>query len=260
MEFDFAEQVDSLDKVPDQFKPLYAAGTDGKFKLGETFKGVREAVTGLNTSLRAARTDADNARKKVVDLTPLSEFGADPAAIKAAFDARVAELTAKGGDAAKAVELVRKEMTTASKAALDAANAKTSAYQGQLYTMMVENTALNAITELKGVPELLMPFIKNQVKVNEADGKFVVVITDEKGDPRYSGVTGQPMTIKELVTGMKADPKFGRLFESENNKGGGGFQPGGGARQPNPSGGPAKSSTDKIAGGLSKYPQFAKKV
>lgn len=250
MEFDFSTPVESVDKVPEQFRPLYVTAADGKFTVDAKYKPVVEAVTGLNTSLKAAREDAK--KRTPVDLTPLAEFGSDPAAIKAAFDTRVAELTAKGGDAAKAVEKVRAEMTEANRRALDAANAKTQAYQSQLYTMLVENTALSAISEAKGLPDLLMPFIKNQVKVAEEDGKFVVHVVDAAGERRYSGVTGQPLTIKELVTGMRADAKFGRLFESDQQSGGGGMKPGAGSGAGQGGAGkPERSANAKIAAGLS---------
>ncbi len=249
MEHDFTIPQETLDTVPAEFRPLYAAGADGKFIVGEGFKPLVGAVVGLNTSLRAAREDAK--KRSPVDLTPLAEFGSDPAAIKTAFDARVAELTAKGGDATKAVEKVRTEMAAANATALAASNAKTTAYQNQLYSYLVENTAMTAVTELKGAADLLMPFIKNQVKVAEEDGKFVVHVVDAAGERRYSGVTGQPLSIKELVTGMKADPKYGRLFESEQQPGGGGggMPPGGGTRKGVPAG-TTKTSADKIAAGL----------
>ena len=247
MDFDLNLPVDAIDKVPEQFRPLYAPAQDGKFVVDEKYKGVKEAITGLNTSLRASRDDAK--KRTPTDLTPLAEFGTDPVAIKAEFDRRVSDLVAKGGDAAKAVERVRTEMAAANAAALSAANAKTSAYQTQLYTMLVKNDALSSIAEAKGVPELLMPFIEKQVKVMEEDGRFVVHVMDDKGERRYSGVTGQPMTIKELVTGMKADAKYARLFDSEK-QGGGGMLPGGGTRQP-PASGTTKTANDKINAGLS---------
>lgn len=255
MDFDFNQPVESIDKVPAEFRPLYAQGQDGKYAVSETAKPVITAITGLNTALKAAREEAKN--KKAVDLTPLAEFGADPVAIKTAFDARVAELTAKGGDVAKAVEKVRAEMGEANKQALAAQQAKTDAYKGQLYSMLVKNDALSAIAEAKGLPDLLMPFIENQVRVVEESGAFVVRVVDAKGEPRYSNVTGQPLSIKELVAGMKADPKYGRLFESEQQSGGGGMPPAGGRQTPPQGGGNRQdmSANSKIAAGLktSKY-------
>ena len=76
-----------------------------------------------------------------------------------------------------------------------------------MYGLLVENNATNAVVDAKGVPELLMPFIKGQVKVIEEDGSFNVYVVDPQGDRRYSGITGQPMNIKELVMEMKANEK-----------------------------------------------------
>lgn len=251
MDFDITQPVDSIDKVPEQFRPLYAQGGDGKFVVDEKFRGVQGAIAGLNTANKAARTEAATYKSKVVDLSPLAEFGTDPVSIKAAFDQRVTELTAKGGDKATAVEQVRREMAAANAAAVQAEKTRSEAYRGQLHTILVKNEALSALAEAKGIPELLMPFIENQVRVNEADGQFAVQVLDGKGEVRYSLTTGQPMTIKELVATMKADAKYGRLFEStvQQNNGGGGMPPGNGSRRPAPQQG-EKSANDKISAGL----------
>lgn len=249
MEFDFSKPVPKLDDVPEQFRSLYVE-KDGQHVVNDSFSGVTGAIVGLNKSLKAARGEAETYKKGQVDLTPLSEFGADPAAIRAAFDARVSELTSKGGDAAKAVERVRAEMTTANKTAMDAMTAKNTALQGQLYHHLVSSAATAAIAEAKGVPELLMPFVEKLVKVADNDGQFTVQVLDDKGEIRYSGVTGQPMTIKELVAEMKANSRYGRLFESEQQNGGGGFRPGAGKGAPPANGGTVKTANQKIAGGL----------
>lgn len=254
MEFDINTPVDSLDKVPEQFRPIFAdkPGEDGKFTVNPVFKGVADALGGFDRSNKTLRAELKG--KTSVDLSPLAEFGDSPADIKAAFDARVAELTAKGGDKAQAIEKVRGEMGAANQAALTAEKGRTSHYQSALHTMVLKNEALSAIASEKGLPDLLMPFIQTQVKVNEVEGKFTVVVLDEKGEPRYSGLTGAPMTVSELVKGMKADPKYGRLFESEV-PGGGGMPPGAGRRVPGPNGGGGaadKTPNQKIAAGLAK--------
>jgi hypothetical protein len=250
MEFEFTE-VDALDKVPEQFRGMYKQGADNKFSLDPTFKGVAEAVTGLNKSLKAAREEAK--RKTPVDLTLLHDFGDTPETIKAGIDTKLKALQdeiAKGGEAKLNLDKVRQELSEANAKALKQAGARSEALQNQLYQLMVENAATSAVAELKGVPELLLPFIKNQVKVIEQDGSFKVFVVDAQGDQRYSGVTGQPMTIKELVTEMKANEKYGRLFESETQPGGG-MTPGGGRSVPRPTG-RELTANEKIAVGLSK--------
>ncbi len=253
MEHDFTKPVVTIDTVPQDFRSMYKQGQDGQFVVDDAHKTVVNAVVALNTSLKAAREDAKRAGTKAVDLTPLSEFGASPAEIKEAFDKRVADLVTKGGDAAKAVEKVRAEMSDAHKKAMDASNSRTQLLETQLHSYIIDGTANAAIAEERGIPELLLPFIKQQVKVVEENGTFAAHVVDAKGERRYSGVTGQPMTIKDLVAEMKGNAKYGRLFESQQSGGGGAQsqQQTGAPRQP----GQAKTSHDKIAGAL-KSPKY----
>lgn len=250
MDFEFTA-VDSIDKVPEQFRSIYKQDDDGKFIVDDTYKGIVEAVTGLNRALKAARAEAK--AKTPVDLSPLAEYGKTPEEIKANITAKLKELQdelAKGGEAKLNLDKIRQELAEAHAKELEKANKRNEALQNQLYSLLVENAATAAVVELKGIPELLLPFIKQQVKVVEEEGQFNVYVVDSSGDRRYSGVTGQPMTIKELVAEMKANEKFGRLFESEAPVGGG-MPPRGGSTPPRQ---PSRvlSATEKIAIGLAK--------
>lgn len=249
MDFDFAP-VESLDKVPEQFRALYGqqAKDDGKFSVADAYKPVAEALNGFNKSNKTLR---DQLKGSKVDLSPLAEFGDSPAAIKEAVAKRLEELEAsKGQDVQKQIEGVKLGLLDAHKKEQEKLGARNAALQNQLYGLMVENAATAAVAELKGIPELLMPFIKSQVKVVEEDGAFKATVIDASGEVRY-GATGSPMTIKELVTEMKGQEKFGRLFESEqqDNRGGGGFRPGAGRQAPTK---PAteRSANEKIAHAL----------
>lgn len=250
MDFEFTP-VDAIDKVPEQFRGIYKQDGD-KFVPDEAHKGIVEAITGLNRSLKAARAEAK--AKTPVDLTSLSEFGATPEEIKTSITTRLAELqdqlAGKNGEAKVNLDKIRSDLAAAHAKELEKSNKRSEALQGQLYSLLVENAATSAVAELKGVPELLLPFIKNQVKVQEQDGQFQVFVVDAQGDQRYSGVTGQPMTIKELVAEMKANEKYGRLFESEAPAGGG-MLPGSG-RQTTRTQGQPRSSNEKISAGLNK--------
>ncbi|WVW77392.1 head scaffolding protein [Stenotrophomonas phage vB_SmaS_Bhz59] len=253
MDFDFSP-VESLDKVPEKFRVLYGqqAGEDGKFAVADTYKPIAESINGFNTTTKTLRQQL---KDKNVDLSPLAEFGDSPADIatkvKEAIEAAGAS---KNQDVQKQIEGVKNGLTEAHKKELEKHATRNQALQTQLYGLMVENAATSAVAELKGIPELLMPFIKQQVKVAEEDGQFKVQVIGSDGEVRY-GSTGSPMTIKELVTEMKGQEKYGRLFESEQqpNRGGGGFRPGSG-QQPNAGRQPAadRSANDKIAAGLAK--------
>lgn len=249
MEFDFTP-VEDVNKVPEQFRPLYAQkpGDDGKFTVDPNFKSVAEAINGFNKSNKQLRTEL---KTKVVDLSPLAEFGDNPASIAEAVKAAVEAAGAnKNNDVTKAVEAAKSAMAQANAKEIEKHTQRSQALQNQLYSLMVENAATTAVAELKGIPELLMPFIKQQVKVAEESGQFKVSVVDAQGETRY-GATGSPMTIKELVAEMKGNERYGRLFESEHQNGGGGMNPGGGKQPPRQSG-RELTSTEKIAAGLGK--------
>lgn len=249
MEFEFVP-VEKVETVPEQFRGLYSPTDDGKFDVDPKFKPVADALVGFNRTTKQLRQDLKT-KTNPIDLSPLAEFGDSPAAIREAINTKIEELTTAGGkDAAKIaaqLESQKNGLLTAHQRELQARDTRATALQNQLYGLMVENAATSAVAELKGVPELLMPFIKQQVKVSEADGQFVVNVLDASGEPRY-GATGQLMTIKELVAEMKANEKYGRLFESEAG-GGGGTPPGGTRRLPQQQGKP-QTSAEKIAAGL----------
>src|SRR5690606_33508926 len=100
MEHDFNQPVEDINKIPEQFRPLYAQGEDNKFVINPEFKGTVEAITGLNKSLRASRAEARN--KSSVDLSALAEFGDAPEKIKETFQTKLKELQdqiAAGGEA-----------------------------------------------------------------------------------------------------------------------------------------------------------------
>lgn len=247
MEFAFSEQ-DSLDKVPEAFRGFYAPEptVDGKYIVAENLAPAAQAIVGLNKALKAARNDA---KTKAVDLTPLQEFGSTPAEIKEAIDNKINELMSQDENAKVNIEKIKQDLAKGYAQESEKTKTRAEALQNQLYEMLVKNEAVTAIAEAKGVPELLMPFISGQVKVTEEDGKFQACVVDSAGDIRYSGVTGQPMSIRELVAELKSNEKFGRAFESEAPKGGG-MNPTSGKPTNTPKG--DITATDKISQGLKK--------
>lgn len=256
MDFDFEVPVTDLNKVPEQFRPLYVTAQDGKIMLDVAdgkVKGAVEAISGFNKALKAARAEAKANKAAKVDLTPLAEYGDSPEAIATKFQEMVTDLQTQLTTAGKVnVDKIKGDLAKQFTGQIENEKKRSTALQGQLYEMLVNNAAMSAVVDLKGTPELLMPLISKSVKVAEVDGKFVVQVVDAAGDVRYSGTTGQPMTIKELVASMKADDKYSRAFDSEHQSGGGGA--GGGARREVKTElrTDQKSSAQKIADGLRK--------
>jgi hypothetical protein len=250
--FDFAtnQEVETLDVVPENFRVFYTEGETG-FKLNSEEPAISVAVasiTGLAKSLNAARNDAKNNK---VDLSPLADFGTNPAEIAESVTTRMEELNKQIKDGGKAkidVEKIKAELSSAHSADIEKRQAREQALTNQLYGMLVTSEATTAITANKGIPELLMPFVKDQVQVVEQDGKMTAYVVDAEGSQRYSGTTGAPMTINELIMEMKSNKQFGRVFESDTPSG-----PGSPPRQQSQHIKPADgelSATQKIANGL----------
>jgi len=262
MEFDFNDNLSvAKDKfataVPADFHPLYAE-KDGMMVLRSEDTSVGSAVravTGLNRSLKAARAEAQAAKGKQADLSKLSEYGDSPDAILESFTKKIAELeaagkTKTGEELQRQVAKIKEELGTAHRGEIEKYTKRIEALTGQLHSLMVTSAATSALVEAEVVDaELVLPFIHQQVRVGEADGKFVVSVVDKAGDPRYSGATGAPMTIAELVREMKATEKFAPLFKSNSHSGGGAGLGGrggsGNTTQPN-----TRTSTGKISHAL----------
>lgn len=256
MEFDFSKNtvVDTLEAVPSDFHGLYTKKDDGKFALDSDHAGVKSAIsviTGLNRALMASRAEAKAFKGKAVDLSALAEYGESPEAILATFNTRIAEAgKGKSADDIKhQVDKIRADLAAGHAKELEVERQRGQALQHQLYSLLVGSTATSALVEAKAIdPDLARPFIERQVKVSEENGVFMVNVVDEAGDVRYSGVTGKPMTIVELVGEMKGKEKFAPLFKSEASSGGN-MRPG--PRQPERHKEAAeKSSIDKINDGL----------
>ncbi len=225
MKFNFADnqEIESLDTVPENFRVFYGENGSGGHRLRSDDPVVSAAVatiSGLANSLNAARSDADKAKRTQVDLSPLSEYGENPESILEAFKARLAEQAKAGGkDAAGELQRLREEMTKANQTALAERESAIQGLRDQLFTQMVDSEAVRAISEQRGISELLMPFVRQQVNAVDEDGQLRVYVVDENGDRRYSGTSGNPMSISELVTEMKGNAKYGRLFDSEAPRG-----------------------------------------
>lgn len=259
MKFSFQDnqEVADLATVPDEFRPFYAEKSEGEgFTLQNDNPIVKSAVKvvgGLNTALNAARAEAQANKGKAVDLSGLSDYGSNVEEIQAGVSSRVQELTEKlaSTDEAKLdLNKVREDLGKAHAKDIQRSADRIAALEAQLYTLLVENTATSAIADAKGSPELLMPFIKNQVKVVEEDGAMNVYVVDKDGAQRFSGATQLPMTVDELVAEMKGNAQFGRLFDSEAPTGGGTLPAAGPSRIQKPAA--DMTPQEKIASGLRK--------
>lgn len=223
MEFDFAanQSVDAIDVVPEPFRGAYVE-RDGAFHIADTHKPFTDLAAGLAKSLKASREDVKRAKASNVDLAPLTEFGATPTEIAEKIKTQLADLNEKVSKGMKIdPEKLRLEIKTGFDQQLTAKDQEIQGMQATLHRHLVASEAVRAIAAAKGVPELLMPHINSQVKVLRDGQEYKVAVVDRDGDARISSVTGQPMSIVDLISEMKSNSVFGRAFESEAPAGGG---------------------------------------
>lgn len=244
-------EVDSVDTVPENLRTLYAEA-NGKYAIPENLRPVADAITGLFSANTKIRDENKGLMKKAqIDLSGLEDFGEDLPTIKEKLKARLEELetaAAAGKEGKLNVDKVRQEMKAAMDKAVADERKVQDALRGTVHKYLVTSGASEALAAEEAIVELAMPFVERQIKVVEQDGEFKAVVVDKDGDPRISGGTGQPMTIKELVREMKAQDTFKPLFKSDV-KGGGGARSGQTGAKPAQVQGDA-SPMDRIKAGL----------
>lgn len=256
MEFEFTAEVESLDKVPADFQGLYSReGDTGPFKLRSGDAGVTSAVAaiaGLNNALKSERVARKAAQGTAIDISPLSAFGGTVEEIVTSVTTQIDELQGKvkGGAQLKVdLDKIKSDLASGHTKEIDAKDKVVTALRGQLHGLLVTNAALGALGDAID-PDLVMPFITERVQASEQDGVYSVHVVDAEKAVRYSGATGQPMSIGELVAEMKGNDKFKPLFKSDA-KPGTGHPPGSSAAQIRPLSDKTKMSpNDKIAAGF----------
>lgn len=239
MKFDFTKnrKVESLDKVPENFRAFYAEveGDDGGFALrddGVTTAAVA-AISGLNGALVKARGEVDAAKKAhTIDLSGLSEYGETIEAITTGVKSKVEELSSKATASNKSVEVrisqIQKEHAEAiTKLTTDNAGVL-KAKDGSLHTYMLDTSIMTAAGTWTGLnPTLVKPFARKQMAVQDVDGKPRVVVLGSDGEARYSKLAeraGELMQPDELLVEMSEQDDFKQLFPSKQANGGGGSQ------------------------------------
>jgi len=230
--FDTENSTETLENVPANYHHMFEEG-DGGFNLTETGRGVAEVINGLTANLTASRktkksvSDEAAARRQqnTVFETSLRNAGFEGDEFdEDSVNSFISGLTTKAGEASDVGERLaaqKTEMTRAHTAALESKDKELSGMRASLDKHLLNAEATSAIASEKGVPDLLMPFVMQQAKVQQLDnGDYVARVLDETGEVRYNG-KGDPMTVTELVQSMKSDAKYGRLFDAEVTPGGG---------------------------------------
>jgi hypothetical protein len=213
---------EAFDKLPEAIRPEYKKQDDGSYLLDVTPVNdfALENVKGLKSALSAERAAKDTA------LGGLKAFeGLDAQAARAALEKikNLGELPTEG-KVKEQIEAIKKQLEDKHKGELSAKDTLVSKLTKQLEKLLVESAAMKAISENKGNIELLLPHVRNNVRMKQLEnGEFVVEVVDKDGVVRISPATGQTgnMSIAELVQEMKTKDTYAPAFEGTGASGSG---------------------------------------
>lgn len=117
-----------------------------------------------------------------------------------------------------------KKLKADHKRELESARGETQSVEGELGMERIRNAARSAISKEKGSAELLLPLIEREARTRRENGKLVIEVLGDDGEPRMSPSAGSTdlMTIAERIAEMKADTdRYGRAFDGVEASGSG---------------------------------------
>lgn len=232
--FDFPATVADLESVPEKYRVLYSRdGDEGDFTLDDGVAGLATSVANLNRTNRTIRTERDAAFKVTKAMKDAGFETWDD------VTTRIGELetqASKGAGAEEQVARVRADLEQTHARQMQEKDDRVQTLTNQLQSQIVGRAALEAISEEKGKPKLLLPVLSQRLRMVEEEGQFRAQVVGDDGQPILDGRGGE-LSIKGYVAKLKADPDYGDAFEASGNNGSGsnpGQQRGGGNGGPNP--------------------------
>lgn len=220
--------LDSLDGVDESVAQFYEQGDDGKFRLALDGVESHPAVLGLVEN----RNKVLDERKKLADQLKRLE-GIDPdeyTELKKQFAEQEQRKLEQKGE----WEKLREQMQKKHEEDVAKLNAQRENVMQKLRKVLVDNEATKVITseDFKGNPTLLLPHIRDRVRVDESGDDFNVIVLQADGQtPLIADASGSPASIKDLISEMREDPSFGQAFAASGATGTGSQNRGG---QPSP--------------------------
>jgi len=229
--FNFEENkvVTDINNVPAEFHSFYekqdADADDSPYSLKQGDPTVSAAVN-LATGLHQALVKERKNKPAAVDLTPLQEYGSDPAAIAEGFNKKVQALEAQvkdGGAFQKQVEEMKQSMTQAHAQALAERDEANAALTEQLDNYMLDTEIAVAASKFPGLdPKLIKPFARQHLKVDVdgETGQRAVIVLDRDGNTRFSMERPtERASVGELLADMSKQETYLRLFPSDARRG-----------------------------------------
>lgn len=217
--------LDNLDGLPADVAKEYKKRDDGKYQLDVV------AVDGMElaevSKLQSALAKERENNRKANDQLKTFE-GIEPGKARDALK-KVGEMSnwTPEQKVQEKIDSVKAQLLDAHGKEKAGLETKLTKLTKQLESAMIISVATQALAEQKGSVKLLMPHIQGRTRLREVDGKFIVDVLGDDGNPRVAGSDGHSMSISELVAEMKTQKDFASAFEGTNASGSG-AAPGGG--------------------------------
>ena len=190
---------------------------------GKVVAETEEEKTALGATLEADATGLKSKNAELIgklkELKKLEGIDADEyRTLKEQAAATEADRMKKSGE----FDSLKTQLVTAHQKELETRTLRETSMKSALEQHLVDAEATRCIADAKGVPLLLLPHVKNRVRVEEEAGKYVTKVIDPAtGAPRVKP-DGSFLSITDLVAEMKADvATFGRAFEPSGSSGAG---------------------------------------
>lgn len=213
--FDFPTRVDSLDAVPEPYRALYAEGEDGH-GLDEALARKLD-VSGLTSALDKERKSGREAERALKEWQALGRSPSEIADLVGLHEKTLTHEAERKGE----WEKLKGQLAARHRAELASRDERIGRLRAAVEKQLVDAAAGAEIAGQSGVPALLLPHIRERLRVSEdADGGFALSVVDADGAPRLDA-QGRPFTLADLVAEMRQSEIFGRAFTGSGVTGGG---------------------------------------
>ena len=201
--------VKDLNEAPESHRRLYTQADDGTFKLDGG---------GVMRALEAEREEAKKWKEKAKQYD-----GFDPEELKKLKAAK--ELADRERDIElRNFEKVLKEDQEKWQGEVKVREERITKLESALHSALVDNALTREVVAKGGSPRVLLPSLRDSLKLMEVDGETVAVAVDAKGQPRLKAEAKHAndyMGAEELVDEIRADPEFAANFKGTGSTGGG---------------------------------------
>lgn len=205
-------------KLAEALRGEYQAQSDGTYLLAvEGINGFSlENVTGLKASLSEER---EAKRKLEARMTALGDIDPD----KARDALSKVEKMSKWTPEEKVAEQIKAQIEQIERkymAEIKTKDERLGKLDGAVRGLVVDSEVQRVLAG-KGSAKLLLPAIRERIRVEEQDGQFRSVVLDDRGNPRITMKSGsnEQMGIEEFVLGLKSDPELGHAFFGSGHSG-----------------------------------------